>query len=161
MPGITFNAQIGREGMPFQGLQFPLRLAHSLTITKSQGQTLSRVGLDLRCSVFAHRQLYVALSRAQSCHSRMCLQPPTHVLNGVPYTTNVYSPFVEAATGDTTNSKSPPPSSSFHEQPSRTRNVSTWSICRVLGDGACGLRALARQMLGDPTHHPQIRQEVV
>jgi ATP-dependent exoDNAse (exonuclease V) alpha subunit len=46
--------------------QFPLRLAFSFTIIKSQGQTMNKVGIDLRTDVFSHGQLYVALSRARS-----------------------------------------------------------------------------------------------
>jgi ATP-dependent exoDNAse (exonuclease V) alpha subunit len=46
--------------------QFPLRLAFSFTIIKSQGQTMDKVGIDLRTDVFSHGQLYVALSRARS-----------------------------------------------------------------------------------------------
>uniref|UniRef100_A0A1I8B891 C2H2-type domain-containing protein n=1 Tax=Meloidogyne hapla TaxID=6305 RepID=A0A1I8B891_MELHA len=37
-----------------------------MTINKAQGQTLERVGIDLRKEVFGHGQLYVALSRARS-----------------------------------------------------------------------------------------------
>jgi replication factor A1 len=37
-----------------------------MTINKSQGQTLQRVGVHLRRSVFTHGQLYVAISRATS-----------------------------------------------------------------------------------------------
>ena len=37
-----------------------------MTINKAQGQTLDRVGIYLPQPVFAHGQLYVALSRATS-----------------------------------------------------------------------------------------------
>ena len=37
-----------------------------MTINKSQGQSAKYIGLDLCCPVFAHGQLYVALSRATS-----------------------------------------------------------------------------------------------
>lgn len=54
-----FHAQVGSNRVTFQRVQFPSRIAYSLTINKSQGQTLTRIGLDLRCDVFAHRQLYM------------------------------------------------------------------------------------------------------
>ena len=44
--------------------QLPVRPAFAMTIHKAQGQTLHHVGIHLQESVFAHGQLYVALSRA-------------------------------------------------------------------------------------------------
>ena len=43
--------------------QYPVSLAFGMTISKSQGQSLARVGLYLPEPVFAHGQLYVALTR--------------------------------------------------------------------------------------------------
>jgi hypothetical protein len=50
----------------FRRRQFPVRLAFAMSINKAQGQSIHHVGLDLRQGVFAHGQLYVALSRATS-----------------------------------------------------------------------------------------------
>lgn len=43
--------------------QYPLRLAWSLTIHKSQGKTFEKVIIDIGRGTFAHGQMYVALSR--------------------------------------------------------------------------------------------------
>jgi len=53
-------------GFKLKRLQHPLRLAYAITINKAQGQTLDRVGIYLRKSVFDHGQLYVAFSRVRS-----------------------------------------------------------------------------------------------
>ena len=42
--------------------QFPVCLAFVMTINKSQRQSIMHVGIDLHTAVFAHGQLYVALS---------------------------------------------------------------------------------------------------
>jgi ATP-dependent DNA helicase PIF1 len=39
--------------------------AYAMTINKSQGQTLSHVGLHLGDDVFSHAQLYIAFSHAK------------------------------------------------------------------------------------------------
>lgn len=54
--------------LPFkmQRRQFPIQLSFAMTINKSQGQSLRKVGLCLTRPVFTHGQLYVALSRVRS-----------------------------------------------------------------------------------------------
>ena len=46
--------------------QFPIIPAYSITINKAQGQTFEYVGIHLNTAVFAHGQLYVALSRSKN-----------------------------------------------------------------------------------------------
>lgn len=45
--------------------QFPVIPAYAITINKSQGQTLDHAGIYINNPVFAHGQLYVALSRCR------------------------------------------------------------------------------------------------
>jgi ATP-dependent DNA helicase PIF1 len=55
------------ERLPFTMRRrlFPVALAFSMTINKPQGQSFSNVRIYLSRPVFAHGQLYVALSRAR------------------------------------------------------------------------------------------------
>lgn len=67
IPRITLiPSDQGTLGFTLRRLQFPVRLAFAMSINKAQGQSIKRVGLDLRSPVFSHGQLYVALSRVTS-----------------------------------------------------------------------------------------------
>jgi hypothetical protein len=68
IPRISLSPSIKTERftVKMKRRQFPIRLAFAMTINKSQGQSLKQVGIDLSTGVFAHGQLYVALSRATS-----------------------------------------------------------------------------------------------
>ena len=68
LTGLDFAIKLNRR-------QFPIQLAFALTINKSQGQSLNHIGIDLRKPVFAHGQLYVALSRATSSQHIKVLLP--------------------------------------------------------------------------------------
>lgn len=54
------------QAVKFKRKQFPIRLAFSMTINKSQGQTFDNVGIFLINQCFTHGQLYVALTRSKS-----------------------------------------------------------------------------------------------
>lgn len=59
-----------------------------MTINKSQGQSLQRIGVYLPSPVFSHGQLYVALSRATSPQSIKVLildedGKPTHTTKNI------------------------------------------------------------------------------
>ncbi len=66
IPRITINADTAELPIAFSRRQFPVRLAFAMTINKSQGQSVTYVGLDLRTPIFSHGQLYVALSHCTS-----------------------------------------------------------------------------------------------
>ena len=63
LPRIKFLPDTGDHPFEWARLQFPIRVAFATTINKSQGQTLTHVGVWLQSPVFNHGQLYVACSR--------------------------------------------------------------------------------------------------
>ena len=66
IPRTALNTTDVKWPFTLQRRQFPVRVCYAMTINKTQGQTLSRVGLYLKKPVFTHGQLYVAISRATS-----------------------------------------------------------------------------------------------
>ncbi|XP_019196006.1 PREDICTED: uncharacterized protein LOC109189834 [Ipomoea nil] len=66
IPKMSLTPSNPRLPFKFQRKQFPLMLSYAMTINKSQGQTLSNVGLFLKRPVFNHGQMYVAVSRVSN-----------------------------------------------------------------------------------------------
>ena len=99
IPRIRFNFRLPfMHSYEVSRLQFPLRLAYSITCNKSQGQTMERVLLDTTVPAFAHGHLYVALSRV-TYYKNICLFcPESHIYDdGLPVVDNVVFPELLAS----------------------------------------------------------------
>ncbi|XP_061339371.1 uncharacterized protein LOC133286044 [Gastrolobium bilobum] len=66
IPRMTMSPSNHTFPVYFQRRQFPLTVSFVMTINKSQGQSLSHVGIYLPRPVFTHGQLCVVLSRVKS-----------------------------------------------------------------------------------------------
>jgi hypothetical protein len=65
LPRIMLTDSRSPDTVVLRRKQFPVSLAYAMTIDKSQGQSLQRVGIALDTPCFAHGQLYTALSRCR------------------------------------------------------------------------------------------------
>jgi hypothetical protein len=76
LPRINFDFRPLYTSWTVERRQLPLRLAYSTTFNSCQGLTLDKVVLDLREPVFAHGQLYNALSRIRQGYDIRILLAP-------------------------------------------------------------------------------------
>jgi len=77
IPRISLDTSMSAGlGFVLRRRQYPIRLGFGMSINKAQGQSLDRVGIYLNDPVFAHGQLYVALSRCTDRYNLKVLLPP-------------------------------------------------------------------------------------
>ncbi|KAF4524204.1 hypothetical protein B566_EDAN013323 [Ephemera danica] len=66
IPRLNMDCETSESPCPFSRYQFPVRIGFAMTINKSQGQTLSKVGLFLPRATFSHGNLYTGVSSVAS-----------------------------------------------------------------------------------------------
>jgi hypothetical protein len=66
IPRIRFEFSPAYSSWTINRIQFPLRLAYACTFNSCVGLTLDKTVIDQRTPVFAHGQLYTALSRVRT-----------------------------------------------------------------------------------------------
>ena len=87
IPRMNMSPSDTRWPFKLQRRQYPFTLSYAMTINKSQGQSLSYVGLYLQNPVFTHGQLYVAISRVTNKKGLKILihdkhhKPLSHTIN--------------------------------------------------------------------------------
>jgi hypothetical protein len=77
LPRVSFVVKSEQSGLPFAfgRRQFPIAPAYCVTVHKSQGQSLNKIGIIAETDAFAHGQVYVAMSRV-GCWSNIVFHSP-------------------------------------------------------------------------------------
>ena len=95
IPRISFKQRLAKND-PRSPLvlrnQFPLQLCYAMTLNKSQGQTLTNVGLDLRDDSFSHGHTYVGFGRVRGRDKVVVLVRDDRIVGGTALIRNVVYP---------------------------------------------------------------------
>ncbi len=77
LPRVSFLVSSEQSGLPFafSRRQFPIAPSYCVTVHKSQGQSLNKIGIIAETDSFAHGQVYVALSRVGSWDQMVFYSP--------------------------------------------------------------------------------------
>ncbi len=81
LPRIVLSPTEEERNIQFRRKQFPIKLAFALTINKTQGQTIKKVGLFVDNPLFSHGHLYTAMSRVSSMNNLKIMLEPKKLNN--------------------------------------------------------------------------------